>query len=83
MDIVAQILEITKNKAAKTQIMYGANLSFAQLNKYLPLMMLDRLIVGTSRANKDIYGITLKGLDFLDRYNELVKMLEVPCTVLK
>ena len=83
MEIVAQILEITKDRAAKTQIMYGANLSFAQLNKYLPLMKLDRLIAGTSLANKTIYSITFKGLDFLERYNELVKMLEPPATILK
>lgn len=35
LDIMAEILDITREETLKTQVMYRANLSFTQLNNYL------------------------------------------------
>ena len=37
--IISEILNIAKGGSLKTQIMYGANLSFAQLNEYLNFLI--------------------------------------------
>ncbi len=74
--IIAEILEIAKDGTLKTQIMYKANLSFAQLNEYLKFMLKIQLIKKISEHNKEIYIATEKGLDFLQRQSELTELLK-------
>ncbi len=74
--IIAEILEIAKEGTLKTQIMYKANLSFAQLNEYLKFMLKIRLIEKVVNSGKDVYVATEKGLDFLVRQCELNEMLK-------
>jgi len=76
MDIMTEILKIAKVGTLKTQIMYKANLSFTQLNDYLKFMLNSNLIIQTSDYGKDVYMVTEKGLDFLQRHNELAKLLK-------
>jgi predicted transcriptional regulator len=72
---MAQILEITKEGTLKTQIMYKANLSFTQLNDYLQFLVKNNLITHVISEHKQVYVITVKGLDFLQRHGELTKLL--------
>src|SRR3990170_1948398 len=74
--IIAEILEIAKEGTLKTQIMYKANLSFAQLNEYLKFMLKIKLIQKLVDRGKDIYIATDKGLDFLQRQYELTELLK-------
>jgi predicted transcriptional regulator len=74
--IIAEILEIAKEGTLKTQIMYKANLSFAQLNEYLKFMLKIKLIQKIVERGKDIYVATEKGLDFLQRQCELTELLK-------
>jgi predicted transcriptional regulator len=74
--ILAEILEIAKEGTLKTQIMYKANLSFAQLNEYLKFMTKIKLIEKFVKNGKDVYFATGKGLDFLTRQCELNEMLK-------
>ena len=73
--IIAEILEIAKEGTLKTQIMYKANLSFAQLNDYLKFMLKIRLLNKVVESGKDEYFSTEKGLDFLQRQCELTELL--------
>ena len=73
--IIAEILEIAKEGTLKTQIMYKANLSFAQLNDYLKFMLKIRLLNKVVEFGKDEYFATEKGLDFLQRQCELTELL--------
>jgi predicted transcriptional regulator len=75
--IIAEILEIAKEGTLKTQIMYKANLSFAQLNDYLRFMLKIKLIQKLSSKGKEVYITTAKGLDFLQRQCELSELLKV------
>ena len=74
--IIAEILEIAKEGTLKTQIMYKANLSFAQLTEYLKFMLKIKLIQKLDHQGKDVYIATDKGLDFLQRQCELTELLK-------
>lgn len=76
--IMAEILEISRNGILKTQIMYKANLSFAQLSEYLRFMLKTQLLNKFNANGKDVYGSTKKGEDFLHRHFELTELLKDP-----
>jgi len=77
LSIIAEIIEIAKNGALKTQIMYKANLSFAQLGEYMTFMSKTGLLEKNLVSGKDVYGTTEKGLEFLERHAELVEVIAV------
>jgi predicted transcriptional regulator len=68
-------LEIAKDGTLKTQIMYKASLSFVQLNDYLGFMLKTGLLKKFRADGKVVYVATEKGLDFLQRHNELTELL--------
>lgn len=76
LSIIAEILEIAKSETLKTQIMYKANLSFAQLNDYLKFMLKANLLKKFRAKGKDVYIASEKGLDFLQRHSELTELLK-------
>lgn len=65
--IVADILNVAKNGARKTQIMYKGNLSYKLLNKYLNMLIEANLIEPEDDSN---YVITLKGAEFLEIFKQ-------------
>lgn len=73
--IMAEMLEVAREGALKTRIMYGANLSFAQLNEYLSLLLNLNLLVAV-KTEKTIYKTTEKGLRYLQRYKEIRELLK-------
>ena len=76
LSIIAEILEIAKEGTLKTQIMYRANLSFAQLNDYVKFMLKTGLINKFRANGKDVYAATEKGIEFLQRHFELTELLQ-------
>ncbi len=81
--IMAEILKLTKESPLKTQIMYKANLSFTLLNNYLSLMQNNNLIIQTVSEGKEVYAITEKGLEFLQIYNALIRLLKADVNLKK
>ena len=79
--IMAEIMDISKNRALKTQIMYRANLSFAQLNEYINFLTSMRLLNRTVNREKETYSATPKGLEFLKKQQEILGYLteDVEC----
>jgi predicted transcriptional regulator len=73
--IISEIMEIAKEGTLKTQIMYKANLSFAQLNEYVKLLIKINLLRKEIDRGKDVYRSTEKGLDFLQRHHEIMDLL--------
>ena len=73
--IIAEIMEIAKTGTLKTQIMYKANLSFAQLTEYLKLLIKIHLLKKSVEGEKEGYTATKKGLDFLERHREIMDLL--------
>jgi len=77
LHIIAEILEIAREGALKTQIMYKANLSFTQLNEYLKFMLKIHLLDRIFDDRKEMYRATGKGLDFLQRHHEIIELLKI------
>jgi len=73
---MAEILEVTMDGALKTQVMYRANLSFAQLNEYLKLMLELKLLEITKNTQKTYYKTTTKGMRYLQSYREIKDLLK-------
>jgi predicted transcriptional regulator len=76
LHIIAEILEISKNGSLKTQIMYRANLSFAQLNEYLHLLLDIELLKESEENGKTLYKVTRKGDKYLQNYYKIKELLE-------
>jgi len=74
--IIAEILEVAGEGALKTQIMYKANLSFAQLNEYLSFLLETDLLKIISDEEKNIYKTTRKGIRYLQSYKEIRDLLK-------
>lgn len=74
--IMAEILDVAKEGVLKTQIMYRANLSFAQLNDYLALLLDLKLLKETTNDRKTIYRTTKKGTKFIENYKDIVILIK-------
>ena len=71
LDIYADILNIARNGAKKTQIVYKANLSFAIMKKHVNTLNEKGLIEQSGR----LYFATEKGLDYLSQYRDFITPL--------
>jgi predicted transcriptional regulator len=72
LDIVKDILSVASIKARKTRIMYQANLSYVQVQKYLHDLLEKDLL---DHDGNSFYFVTKKGLRFLKLYDEHVELL--------
>jgi predicted transcriptional regulator len=72
IEIGAQILEIAKDGAIKTRIMYGAYMSWNQLKEYLSALAEDGLIEYIREEQK--YKTTEKGIEYLKTIDKLSGM---------
>ncbi|MGA2239750.1 MAG: winged helix-turn-helix domain-containing protein [Candidatus Bathyarchaeia archaeon] len=73
VEILASILQVASKGALKTHIMYRANLSHRQLEKYLAFLEERGLLaqgIDADLGNR-IYRITEKGFDFLREYSHV------------
>ena len=68
--IVSQILDICKNGACKTKIVYQANLNFRTVNPYINLLVKNNLL--EVREGKNVlYETTDRGINLLDDFKEI------------
>jgi predicted transcriptional regulator len=76
IEIIADMLRVGENGAGKTEIMYSANMSYTQIQKYLGFLMgqglVDRVEVGNPVVT---YQVTDKGLKILRSIDNIVEML--------
>ena len=73
--IIAQIMEIAQGGSLKHQIMYGANLSFTNLQRYLSQVIDLELLEIRKEKGREIFVTTPKGLRFLDSYRRIQQLL--------
>jgi predicted transcriptional regulator len=73
--IIEGILKTASNGAYKTQIMYGTGLSFRQLTAYLSFLIKIGLLEATEKDEKHIYKTTIKGMQYLEDYKEIGRLL--------
>ena len=76
IEIIADMLKVGENGAGKTKIMYNANMSYHQIQKYLGYLMsqgfIDRIKVGNPSVT---YQVTDSGLKLLQLITNLKEML--------
>ncbi len=75
IEVIADMLRL--GEAGKTEIMYSANMSYFQLQKYLnfllQLKLIDKVMVGNPVVT---YRITEKGLRLLKSIDSILEVLE-------
>ena len=77
IEIIADMLRVGENGAGKTEIMYSANMSYAQLQKYLGFLLSHGLIHKVEVGNPVVtYHVTEKGGELLRNINTIVEILE-------
>ena len=76
IEIIAEMLKVGENGAGKTRIMYNANMSYRQIQKYLGFLMsagfIDKVAVGNPSVT---YKVSDKGLKLLNSINSIIEML--------
>jgi predicted transcriptional regulator len=77
IEIIADMLKVGENGAGKTEIMYSANMSYAQIQKYLGFLLshgfIDKVKVGNPVVT---YRLTEKGGELLRNINSIIEILE-------
>jgi predicted transcriptional regulator len=77
-EIIASILHVINSRGStRTKIMYGAFLSYTQLNEYLSLLDELELIKHekNNHSSSNSIVITEKGMHFLDIYDRISGMI--------
>ena len=76
IEIIADMLKIGENGAGKTKIMYNANMSYSQIQKYLGFLMGQGFIDEMKMGNPSVtYQVTDSGLKLLQLISNLKEML--------
>ncbi len=76
IEIIADMLRL--GEAGKTEIMYSANMSYFQLQKYLNFLLQLKLIDKVTVGNPTVtYRVTKKGLRLLKNIDSIHQMLEI------
>lgn len=77
IEIIADMLRVGENGAGKTEIMYSANMSYAQLQKYLGFLLSHGFINKVEVGNPVVtYHVTEKGGELLRKIDSIVEVLE-------
>ncbi len=76
LEIMADMLRL--GEAGKTEIMYSANMSYFQLQKYLSFLLERNLIGKVTLGNPSVtYRVTKKGLKILRSIDAILEALEL------
>lgn len=73
--IIAEIMKITRNGSSKTQILRKVRMSFSQINLYLALLKKINFLEKSVQKGRVVYIATPKGLEYLQKQQELVQLL--------
>jgi predicted transcriptional regulator len=77
-DIIATILQAAKEGATKTHLMYGAYLSYAQIQEYIGFLREKGLLMYEEGVQH--YKPTENGLHFLHVYEQISELIVLPKT---
>lgn len=77
IEIIADMLRVGENGAGKTEIMYTANMSYSQIQKYLDYLVNQGFINKVNMDNTMVaYQVTDSGFKLLKAIDTLMNMLE-------
>ena len=76
IEIIADMMEVGENGAGKTKIMYSANMSYRQIQKYLGFLIAQGFIDKIEMGNPSVtYRVTDSGLKLMELINNIKEML--------
>lgn len=76
IEIIADMLRVGENGAGKTEIMYSANMSYSQIQKYLGYLVKQGFIGEVDIGNPVVaYRVTERGMKLLKSIDSLMSML--------
>ncbi|MBA7503961.1 hypothetical protein ES706_02586 [subsurface metagenome] len=76
IEIIADMLRVGENGAGKTEIMYSANMSYSQIQKYLGFLLSHGFINKVEVGNPIVtYRVTDKGLGLLKNIDSIMEVL--------
>ena len=76
IEIIADMLKVGENGAGKTKIMYNANLSYSQIQKYLGFLISQGFIDKVKLGNPSVtYHVTESGQRLLQLASSIKEML--------
>ena len=77
IEIIADILRVGESGAGKTEIMYSANMSYSQIQKYLDYLVNQGFVVKVNMGNSMVaYQVTDRGFKLLQAIDNLMGILE-------
>lgn len=81
IEIIGDILQLSRSGARKTEILYQGNLSFSQLESYLSFLLQKDIISveqvsGADGGGVRLYRTTAKGFDLLADINRVKSYFE-------
>lgn len=81
IQIMRDMLKIGENGAGKTKLMYSANMSYTQIQKYLEFLVSHGLIDKVEVGNPSVtYQVTGKGLSLLKSIDTVLEVLDMDDT---
>jgi predicted transcriptional regulator len=76
IEIIADMLKVGENGAGKTEIMYSANMSYSQIQKYLGFLISNGFITKVKIGNPSVtYQVTDSGLKLLKSIDSVIEIL--------
>ena len=80
LDIITEILNLSKEGSKKTDILYKGNLSYTQIQNYLPFLIdkdvLEECMIKKKGRKYIFYKTTQKGLSLLAAAQRTLHLLE-------
>ena len=78
IDIIAQLLDAASSPTTKTKMMYKVMVSYEQLKEYLLMLSANDLIGYDKPCQR--FTTTDKGFQFMQRYEDLSKLISAVAT---
>jgi predicted transcriptional regulator len=76
IEIIADMLRVGENGAGKTEIMYSANMSYSQIQRYLDYLVSQGFVNKVDMDNTMVaYQVTETGMKLLKAIDTLMEML--------
>jgi len=76
IEIINEILNLSKKGARKTEILYQGNMSYSQIKSYLPFLIDKNIVEEYKEYNNGnstiMYKTTIKGLELLENIRKIL-----------
>jgi predicted transcriptional regulator len=73
---ILRIVQQDQGKTKTTRILYGANLSYARLKKYLDYLIQNNFLQKMEKNGAVYFVITEKGLNFIQEFRKVKRFSE-------